>query len=74
MKSSGVAAVAVLLCFSFLAEATLPSSEVSALEDLYEASGGENWLNSDNWLQGDPCANEWFGVTCDSRGQHVIYL
>ena len=42
-----------------------PSHEVDALVDLYKTCGGQEWLNNENWLVGDPCTNKWFGVTCD---------
>ena len=40
------------------------ASMVAALVDAYHATGGARWVNSDNWLHGDPCTNAWFGVTC----------
>ena len=37
---------------------------VEGLVELYEALGGAHWLNSTNWLQGEPCVDRWFGVDC----------
>ena len=37
---------------------------VRALRLLYQATNGTAWVNSSNWLQGDPCVNGWYGVTC----------
>ena len=31
---------------------------------LYEAAGGDNWVNSDNWLTDTPLS-EWYGVTVE---------
>jgi len=39
-----------------------------ALVDLYTATAGPQWTNNNNWLVGDPCANRWFGVGCNSNG------
>ena len=44
----------------------------SALEALYEATGGPNWLNNDNWLTDAPLG-EWFGVETDASGR-VVWL
>ena len=35
-----------------------------ALVALYEAAGGDNWVNSDNWLTDTPLS-EWYGVTVE---------
>lgn len=35
-----------------------------ALRDLYASTGGDQWLRHDNWLEGEPCVNSWYGVTC----------
>ena len=40
---------------------TFPSA---ALVDIYFATNGQQWLNNANWMDGDPCLNSWFGVTC----------
>lgn len=49
------------------------SMQRSALAALYERTGGETWRSSDNWPEGDPCWDFWFGVTCDEHG-NVMYL
>lgn len=38
-----------------------------ALVALYNSTGGPNWHTDTNWLTGDPCANAWYGVTCDEN-------
>lgn len=45
----------------------------SLLIDFYRLLGGPNWRTSDNWSEGDPCWDGWYGVTCDEHG-HVIAL
>ena len=42
--------------------------ERAALEALYEATGGKNWTNSDNWCSDKPL-DEWFGVATNSKGR-----
>jgi len=37
------------------------------LETLYQATGGENWVNQDGWLTSTPL-NNWYGVDTDSEG------
>lgn len=37
---------------------------VEALLDLYASAGGANWTRTDNWLEGEPCVDSWFGITC----------
>ena len=47
------------------------------LEEIYSTLGGSNWLYSHGtdvyngggrWMSGDPCADRWFGVQCDTNG------
>ncbi len=45
-------------------------SDAKVLKDLYEASGGRNWTNSDGWLQ-TPVLDEWHGVSADDLGRVV---
>ena len=43
-------------------------AEIPVLETLYEATGGENWTNSDGWL-GDRAVERWYGIVrVDSVG------
>ena len=47
--------------------AVVASSELSALLDLYTATGGAGWIDSSQWtlIATDPCDDSWFGVACD---------
>ena len=47
-------------------------SDRDILEVLYEATGGSNWRNNDNWLTDEPL-DAWYGVAADSLG-HVGHL
>ena len=31
---------------------------------LYETTGGPWWRNNSGWMQGEPCVDQWFGITC----------
>ena len=45
-----------------------PSTDRDVLVALYNATGGANWMNKDNWLSERPI-REWHGVTTDSDGR-----
>lgn len=59
---------------SGLAAQDIPTAERQALVDLYNSTGGESWVINDNWLVGDPCANNWYGVDCNLSKTNVIGL
>jgi len=54
------------------ASALIPASERQALVELYDATGGSHWKNSSGWLTGDPCADSWYGIFCNSARTHVV--
>lgn len=41
----------------------LPSS-CRALNALYESTAGASWDDKENWSNGCPCTNDWYGVDC----------
>ena len=43
-------------------------SDRDILVRLYEATGGENWVNRENWLSDAPL-EDWFGVSLDEEGR-----
>ena len=45
-----------------------PPSDREILEILYDATGGTNWTNNDNWLTDAPL-REWHGVDVDGEGR-----
>ena len=49
---------------------TVANSDRAVLVALYEATGGNSWTNSDNWLTEAPL-NEWHGVETDHWGRVV---
>ena len=46
-------------------------SEHSALIDFYNSFDGSRWRIRDNWLDGDPCVNQWYGVQCNVKGEVI---
>ena len=44
------------------------AEEIAALEAIYDSTGGYNWSNKTNWNVGDPCDDDWYGVSCDDDG------
>ena len=53
---------------------TVASSDRAALVALYNATGGANWVNNENWLTDKPL-REWYGVDTDASRRVVsIYL
>eukprot|EP00211_Chloroparvula_japonica_P009359 CAMPEP_0119120656 /NCGR_PEP_ID=MMETSP1310-20130426/1604_1 /TAXON_ID=464262 /ORGANISM="Genus nov. species nov., Strain RCC2339" /LENGTH=171 /DNA_ID=CAMNT_0007110145 /DNA_START=64 /DNA_END=576 /DNA_ORIENTATION=+ len=65
---------AELLLLRGVVQGTVPIAERDALVALYLSTDGPNWANNDFWLDGDPCADSWWGVDCDYRDQHVDQL
>ena len=45
----------------------------AALIALYNATGGQNWRNQDNWLSDAPL-NSWQGVSADSSGRVILLV
>jgi len=41
--------------------------EKAALIALYNSTVGDNWTDNTNWLAGDPCMDNWYGITCDGN-------
>ena len=47
-----------------------PNPDRAALEALYHATDGPNWVNNENWLTNAPLG-EWYGVDTDASGRVV---
>ncbi|MXV96558.1 MAG: hypothetical protein F4Z92_12015 [Gemmatimonadetes bacterium] len=52
-------------------EITVQNPDRSALEALYHATDGPNWVNSDNWLTDAPLG-DWYGVETDGSGRVAV--
>ena len=50
------------------AEVTVMNPDRAALQALYHATDGPNWVNSENWLTDAPL-DEWYGVETDEIGR-----
>ena len=46
------------------------ASDRDALVALYNATGGDNWINTRNWLSEKPI-DQWNGVTTDLAGRVI---
>lgn len=46
--------------------------DIEALRAIYQSTWGQSWTRKDGWLQGDPCVDAWFGVSCS--GGRVVSL
>ena len=65
--SWGMAAVNGLSVGNVLAQES-GATDRAALEALYEATAGSNWITSTNWKTGEPLS-AWHGVTTDADGR-----
>ena len=53
-----------------MSKVTVADPDRAALEALYSATDGPNWVNNENWLTDAPLA-EWYGVRADGSGRVV---
>ena len=60
--------------FPFVVHAGVPVAERNALMALYNDTNGAGWTDSGNWTTGDPCANSWYGITCDAGNTTVTII
>jgi predicted MPP superfamily phosphohydrolase len=43
----------------------VPTAQLDALVELFNATNGTGWQRHDGWLRGDPCSTPgWYGVSC----------
>ena len=45
-----------------------------ALVDLYNATNGPEWSWNTNWLNGDPCSQQWYAVGCLNDTVATMYV
>ncbi len=63
-----------LLLSSHIVMAEVPVVQREALVELFQSTSGENWIHKDNWLQGDPCDEAWYGVVCSNGEISALML
>ena len=68
--------IILVLSFSLASqvEADVSSEERDALVSFYNSTSGDDWRNNTNWLSGDPCTNNWFGIDCNITNTNVIQI
>ena len=53
----------------------VPQADRDALLNFYYATEGDSWESNTNWLVGDPCTNNWYGLECNPDGTiQKVYL
>ncbi|MFB6318533.1 T9SS type A sorting domain-containing protein [Saccharicrinis sp. FJH54] len=68
-----VLTLAILFVFSaYIKGQTVSENDSLALVALYNSTGGENWVKSDNWLTGN--VNTWYGIVCEDQKVKAINL
>ncbi len=56
------------------AMAAVSQQEKDALTALYNGTNGSSWTENANWNNGDPCENNWHGITCNSSNSSVVQI
>jgi Leucine-rich repeat (LRR) protein len=60
----------IIILFLSTAHAEIPGEETAALDNLYQYTNGDNWLQKDQWNESDSCNR--FGVICNNDETHVV--
>jgi hypothetical protein len=74
MKLSVYVFLLASLLISHNVVADVPQAQRDALIKLYQSTQGDQWTDNANWLTGDPCSNDWSGITCDDGVIEVLRL
>lgn len=69
--TSALSLLTLSLGLSPQAVAAVPPAERAALVDLYHSTQGDQWISKQNWLNGDPCENQWHGIFCNPGNDRV---
>ena len=73
MIRTAVALAVAGFCAAFAADAIAQgdaTSDRSALEAIYRATGGDNWTDNANWLSEAPL-RDWHGVETNEQGRVI---
>lgn len=57
-----------LECQSYSNQFNMNIEDSLALVSFYYSTGGQNWINKDNWLTDAPLAN-WYGISLDEKNR-----
>ncbi|MAY54900.1 MAG: hypothetical protein CMQ37_03435, partial [Gammaproteobacteria bacterium] len=61
-------ALSLFLGLTFNSIAAAQTDTRTALQAVYNSTGGANWVNSSGWLGEAGTECDWFGVQCDQQG------
>lgn len=64
----------LLICFFSISLCAVSTEDKESLIEFYNTLGGPSWTNNDGWTVGDPCDNNWYGITCSSGDIYSINL
>jgi len=70
VAATSVSASSVSAWADIRVEARSAGADREALVALYEAAGGDNWINNANWLSGKPLG-DWHGVHTGRQGRVI---
>jgi hypothetical protein len=65
--------IAACISLTLSSKAQVNKNDSLALVNLYNATGGSNWLNKTNWLSLQP-VKTWNGITLDDSSKRVIVI
>jgi Leucine-rich repeat (LRR) protein len=60
----------IVMFFVSASQATVPVEETEALNNLYQYTKGDAWVQNDQWDNNNACNR--FGITCDIDETHVV--
>src|SRR5713101_2386564 len=72
-RATGLSALFVIATVT-AAHAAIPQKERDALIAVYDATGGPQWTNTDNWKGAPGTECVWYGVTCNDTQSTVVAL
>lgn len=49
-------------------------AEITYLEQFYSDTNGSGWTDNSGWLSGDPCDDDWYGITCNTAETSVTKI
>jgi hypothetical protein len=61
------------LILLLLSRCIVPQKEYQAIVDFYFSLEGNNWTKKTDWLNGDPCVQNWFGLSCNNPNKNDKY-